>query len=142
MNRVPLAERCPILVVDDDADVVTLARKVLEHAGWLVEATTDPRHALEIATRVKPCLVLVDLMMPHMDGEELLCALRAAFRGDAMPKIALISAAYSRAEVAKRLEVDASLAKPFDLDDLRDVAVRFASAHRDRPTSRPPPPSR
>ena len=132
------ARRCPILVVDDDADVVAIARRTLERAGWLVESTTDPREALELAERVRPCLVLVDLMMPHMDGEELLTALRARFEGDAMPKVALISAAYSRAEVARRLEVDASIAKPFELADLRDLAVRFASEHRDRSSSVPP----
>lgn len=130
--------RAPILVVDDDADVVAIARRTLEHAGWLVEGTTDPREALEIAARVRPCLVLVDLMMPHMDGEELLIELRARFAKDEMPKLALISAAYSRAEVARRLDVDASIAKPFDIADLRDLAVRFASAHRDRSSSVPP----
>lgn len=130
--------RRPILVVDDDADVVALARRALEHAGWLVETTTDPRDALELAERVRPCLVLVDLMMPHMDGEELLLALRQRLAGDEMPKLALVSAAYSRAEVARRLDVDASIAKPFDLTDLRDLAVRFAAAHRDRSSSIPP----
>lgn len=132
------APRAPILVVDDDADVVAIARRTLEHAGWLVEATTDPREALELAARVRPCLVLVDLMMPHIDGEELLTALRARFSEDEMPKLALISAAYSRAEVARRLEVDASIAKPFDITDLRDLAARFAAAHRDRSSSVPP----
>lgn len=130
--------RSPILVVDDDADVVAIARRTLEHAGWLVEGTTDPREALALAERIRPCLVLVDLMMPHMDGEELLTELRGRFAADEMPKFALISAAYSRAEVARRLEVDASIAKPFELADLRDIAVRFASAHRDRSSSVPP----
>lgn len=131
-------ERRPILVVDDDADVVAIARRVLEHAGWKVETTTDPRQALEIAARTRPCLVIVDLMMPHMDGEELLIELRQRLQGEEMPPIALVSAAYSRAEIARRLHVDASLAKPFDLTDLRDLAARFAAAHRDRPSSRPP----
>ena len=132
------AERAPILVVDDDADVVAIARRTLEHAGWRVEGTTDPREALEIAARVRPCLVLFDLMMPHLDGEELLSELRDRFSEDEMPKFALISAAYSRAEVARRLDVDASIAKPFDIADLRDLAARFASAHRDRASSVPP----
>lgn len=133
-------ERRPILVVDDDADVIAIARRVLGHGGWIVEGSTDPREALAMAEQRSPCLVIFDLMMPHMDGEEFLHALRerCAARGVAMPATALISAAYSRAEIARRLDVDASIAKPFELDDLRDLAVRFASRHRDRPSSRPP----
>jgi CheY-like chemotaxis protein len=131
------SERRPILIVDDDADVIRIAQRVLESAGWRVESTTDPREALAIAIAVEPCLLIVDLMMPHMDGEELVQALRVGLR-DKAPKIALLSAAYSRDEVARRLDADASIAKPFDVDDLRDLAVRFARDHRDRRSSRPP----
>ncbi|MDQ3037469.1 MAG: response regulator [Myxococcota bacterium] len=131
-------ERRPILVVDDDDDVIDIARRVLEHGGWLFAGASDPRVGLELAVTHDPCLVLFDLMMPHMDGEEFLFALRDRLRGREMPRVALISAAYSRAEVARRLDVDASLAKPFEVDDLRDLAVRFAGEHRDRPSSTPP----
>lgn len=130
-------ERRPILVVDDDPEVIAIVRRVLGHAGWDVVGTTDPREALTMAIEREPCLVLIDLMMPHLDGEELLGELRARLR-ERMPPVALISAAYSRAEVARRAEVDATLPKPFDLDDLRDLAARFAAEHRDRPSSSPP----
>ena len=132
-----LEHRSPIFVVDDDPEVIAIVKRVLGHAGWHVEGTTDPRVALEQAIVRRPCLIFVDLMMPHMDGEELLIALRDRMR-DAMPKVVLISAAYSRVEVAKRLEVDASLPKPFELGDLRDLASRFAGEHRDRSSSQPP----
>lgn len=130
-------ERRPILVIDDDPDVIAIVKRVLGHAGWAVIGTTDPRDGLEMAIDQEPCLLLIDLMMPHMDGEELLLELRARLR-DRMPPVALISAAYSRNEVARRADVDATLPKPFEIDDLRDLAARFAPAHRDRPSSTPP----
>lgn len=131
------SERRPILVVDDDPEVVAIARRVLALAGWWVIGTTDPREGLRLALEHEPCLVLIDLMMPHMDGEELLAAMRAQLR-ERMPPVALVSAAYSRSEVGRRHQVDATLAKPFDIADLRDLAARFAAEHRDRPSSRPP----
>lgn len=131
------AERRPILVVDDDPEVIAIARRVLGHAGWLVIGATDPREGLDLAVSREPCLVLVDLMMPHMDGEELIAAIRARL-GERTPPIALVSAAYSRSDVARRHDVDATLGKPFDIGDLRDLAVRFAADHRDRPSSTPP----
>ena len=130
-------ERRPILVIDDDPDVIAIVRRVLGHAGWVVIGTTDPREGLELASEREPCLILVDLMMPHMDGEELLLELRARLR-DRMPPVALVSAAYSRTEIARRADVDASLPKPFEIADLRDLAARFAAADRDRPSSTPP----
>jgi DNA-binding response OmpR family regulator len=129
--------RRPVLIVDDDPDIVGVARRTLERAGFLVESTTDPRSALEIAQRCQPCLVLVDLMMPYIDGEELVRDLRAHL--DPPPRIALVSAAYVRAEVAKRLDADGSLEKPFELDDLRDLVIGLASEHRDRRSSLLPP---
>lgn len=130
-------QRRPILIVDDDTDVVAIARATLEHSGWLVIGLCDSREALDVAAREKPCLVLVDLMMPHLDGEEFVVELRKRLANDA-PPIALISAAYARADVAKRLGLAASLPKPFEIADLRDLAARFSGAHRDRPPSLPP----
>ena len=130
-------ERRPILVIDDDPDVIAIVRRVLGHAGWIVIGTTDPRDGLRMAIDQTPCLLLIDLMMPHMDGEELLLELRRSM-GERMPPVALISAAYSRTEVARRADVDATLPKPFEITDLRDLAARFAPDDRDRPSSTPP----
>jgi two-component system alkaline phosphatase synthesis response regulator PhoP len=132
-----VSERRPILVVDDDPDVVAIVQRVLGHAGWDVLGTSDAREAITLAVEHEPCLLLVDLMMPHIDGEELVAELRVRLR-DRMPKIALVSAAYTRIEVGRRMDVDAVLSKPFEMSDLRDLAVRFAGEHRDRPSSTPP----
>lgn len=126
-----MTEHRPILVLDDDKDLATMMRRFLEHEGWRVVVVNDPMVAVESVLEVRPCLLLVDLMMPRIDGEEFVRALRRVlFEG--MPPICLVSAAHSRPEVQKRLGLPASLGKPFAMNDLKDVAVRFAGEHRDR----------
>jgi len=58
----------PVLVVDDDPEVRTLLRRMLEPAGFSVVEAENGRAALERLREVKPTVVLLDLMMPEMDG--------------------------------------------------------------------------
>lgn len=115
----------PILVIDDDEDVVVLVEAVLSRDGHRVIGVTDAREGLAIAEASPPSLVLLDLMLPHMDGETFLDVLHARLRG-ATPPIVLVTASIERREVARRVGAAASLEKPFDPDDLRDVVARFA----------------
>ncbi len=111
-------------MVDDDAEVVALIIRLLEHEGYRVRGATGPREALAIAELEPPCLVLTDLMMPHMDGETFLSALSARLRGQ-LPPIVIVSASIERRDAAKRIGAAAVLEKPFDPDDVRDVVARF-----------------
>jgi DNA-binding response OmpR family regulator len=122
----------PILVVDDDRDLATMMKKFLEHHGWRVVVVTDPRSAITRCIDATPCLVLVDLMMPYLDGEDLVRQLRGVLHRET-PAIVLVSASHMRADAQKRLALPASLGKPFAMDDLLDIAVRFANDHRDAP---------
>src|SRR4051794_31173751 len=67
----------PVLVVDDDADFREVVRCTLEAAGYAVRCAEDGRAALELLERERPALVLLDLAMPRMAGEEVLRTLRA-----------------------------------------------------------------
>jgi signal transduction histidine kinase/CheY-like chemotaxis protein len=64
------APPCPVLVVDDDAPTRARMRAMLEKEGWKVSEASDGRAALESMERERPRLVLLDLMMPGMDGFE------------------------------------------------------------------------
>ena len=66
----------PILVVDDDADVRLLLRRMLEKAGYVVVEAEHGRAALARLAELTPELILLDLMMPEMDGFEFLDELR------------------------------------------------------------------
>jgi DNA-binding response OmpR family regulator len=66
-----------ILVVDDEADVLLLCRVNLEFEGYEVIEATDGVSAMDKVQREKPDLVLLDVMMPRMDGWQVLAALKA-----------------------------------------------------------------
>jgi len=61
---------CPVLVVDDDAATRAMMRNILEKEGWRVSEAENGRVALERMKRERPRLILLDLMMPEMDGFE------------------------------------------------------------------------
>jgi len=66
-----------ILVVDDEQHIVELAQMYLEQAGYLVESASDGQEALTLSRRVRPALVVLDLMLPGLDGWEVCRRLRA-----------------------------------------------------------------
>jgi DNA-binding response OmpR family regulator len=76
----------PILVVDDDVKIVRLVRTYLERAGYRVIEATDGRSALSAISLEAPALVILDIMLPEIDG---LAVLRAVRRTDQTPVIIL-----------------------------------------------------
>jgi DNA-binding response OmpR family regulator len=81
----PATDR-PILVVDDDAKIVRLVRMYLERAGYRVVEAADGRSALAAIALDMPALVVLDVMLPEIDG---LAVLRAVRRTDQTPVIIL-----------------------------------------------------
>lgn len=73
---IPLKTSQTILVVDDDSAAVSLLSQPLTQAGFKVVSTNDPRQALDLARRHQPFLITLDLIMPEMDGWEVLQALK------------------------------------------------------------------
>ena len=61
---------CPVLVVEDDPATRAMTRNILEKEGWKVREAENGRVALEMMERERPRLILLDLMMPEMDGFE------------------------------------------------------------------------
>src|SRR5256886_15820626 len=67
-----------VLVVEDDSKIVNLLGLSLKREGFTVASAADGREALDAATRIRPSLIILDLMLPHMDGVEVCRRLRAA----------------------------------------------------------------
>ena len=88
-----------ILVVDDDADARERLRRSLGREGWTVDEAENGRLALERVSQVRPSLILLDLMMPEMDGFGFLRALRARPDGD-VPVVVLTAKEITSAEKA------------------------------------------
>jgi len=106
-----------ILVVDDEQVLVETMAYNLEQAGYLVTTAADGSTALEAARRETPDLIILDIMLPGLDGLEVAQRLRAA--GDQVP-ILLLTARDLVADRVKGLETGADdyLVKPFAPEEL------------------------
>jgi len=102
-----------ILVVDDEPSIVQLSRLYLEREGYRVIEAGDGRSALETIRRARPALVLLDIMLPELDGLEVCRSLRA--EKDQVPVI-MVSARDEDIDKILGLELGADdyLTKPFN----------------------------
>ena len=114
----PRPER-PILVVDDDAKIVRLVRTYLERDGFSVVTAADGPAALDAIERHRPALVVLDLMLPEMDGRAVIRAVRRDDEAGATP-IIILSARGSTIDRIAGLEdgADDYLPKPFSPAEL------------------------
>jgi len=109
----------PILVVDDDASNRALLRRLLEHSGWAVAEAEDGLAALELAYRLRPCLILLDMKMPRLDGWQTTQCLHNDPNLTDIPVIAVTAYAYPTDRLrALRLGCTDYISKPFDVDML------------------------
>jgi putative two-component system response regulator len=113
-----------ILLVEDDTLLLEVMRSILEGEGFEIFPASNGKQALDLFVGVKPELVISDIMMPEMDGYELLEAIRATPSGVTVPFL-FLSARTERGDVsrARMLGVDDYLFKPFDAPELTS-AVR------------------
>ena len=108
-----------ILVVDDDPSVRDLVRAVLEVEGHDVELAADGYAALRAVAAGRPDGVVLDVMMPGMDGHEVLARLRATTGGLELPVVMLTAAADdANAWRGWTGGVDYFLGKPFEAEQL------------------------
>ena len=115
----PEAGAVRVLVADDNADMREHLTRLLRAQGWAVEAVPDGREALEAALREPPDLLLTDVMMPELDGFELVRALRADPRTATLPVVVLSARAGEGASVeGLDLGADDYVVKPFVSQDL------------------------
>jgi CheY-like chemotaxis protein len=77
----------PVLVVEDDAATREVIRRALEQNGWVVREAANGRVALDALEREVPDLVVLDLMMPEVDGFEFVAELRKSERGRHLPVV-------------------------------------------------------
>jgi len=116
----------PIMVVDDDDDVRNMLCAVLAAEGYPVVGAADGVEALTRMRHDPPALAVVDMMMPRMDGEELI---RAMAQDAALVRVpvAIMSGQTTPSTVSAVLpRVSARLVKPFELDELLTLVHRFA----------------
>lgn len=114
-----------ILVVDDDDDIRELLVSALEGRGFPVEQACDGEAAIaSLQSHQHPCLMLLDLVMPGMDGWTVLEQMKAHAIRDV--PVCVMTALPERAPT----DVAATIRKPFELSELVAVAERYCPARR------------
>jgi len=108
-----------VLVIDDEPDVRWLIRMSLERAGHQVLVAEDGLRGVAVAMKQRPEVIVLDLMMPVMDGATFIAAKNRDSRVADIPIIVVTAA--GRADVEG---VAAVMRKPFLLDDFLDVVSR------------------
>ncbi len=91
-----------IAIIEDELPILSMYRLKLEREGFLVETATNGLEGLELAERFKPDLILLDLRMPVMSGDEMLTALRATEWGAGIRVVVLTNISRSEAPHALR----------------------------------------
>jgi CheY-like chemotaxis protein len=125
----------PILLVEDDPQSRRALAELLCRAGFRVEVTTDGALALAALDRVRPSLILLDLLMPGLDGLEFVRRLRARPEGDVknLPVVVISGVVDDPERLAQlsELHVHDHVPKPINFDNLLELVGRYAKlAHR------------
>jgi DNA-binding response OmpR family regulator len=124
-------EPMTVLVIDDDPVIVKLLRVNFELEGFSVISAGDGREGVEAARRERPDVIISDIMMPVMNGLELVSTLKSDPATAQVPVI-LLSAKAQLADVQRGFELGADdyVTKPFDPIELVDKVTALAGAGR------------
>jgi two-component system, OmpR family, alkaline phosphatase synthesis response regulator PhoP len=126
-----------ILVVEDDPDIAELVARYLNKAGYATEIVASGRDALRSISSRPPDLLVLDLMLPHVDGLEICRAVRAGEKTAAVP-IIMLTARGEESDRIVGLEIGADdyLSKPFSPGELvARVRALFRRVQRTEPSS-------
>lgn len=123
-----------VLYVDDDPDIRTIACLALKHAKYEVESCDSGIQALKVGPGFSPDLILMDVMMPELDGPMTLIEMRKDSTLKSVP-VVFISAKVQRGEVDQYLQLGAIgvISKPFDPLTLgKDVDAIWTNWHSEK----------
>jgi len=116
-----------VLVVDDDADILTAIRTAMEDAGAEVDTAADGNQAVSKATASDPDLIILDLMLPKRSGFLVAEKLKSGKGKGEKPRVIMITGnpGQRHRTYADRIGVDAYFTKPFRMDRLVESAEKL-----------------
>ena len=112
-----------IAYVEDDKDIIDLVAIILERQGYTVEGFTDSPEVWDQLENLNPDLILLDIMMPRIDGFEVYDGLKKRDTTSSIP-IVVVSAmkkAIEEIQQESRIEVEGCLVKPFTIGELSSM---------------------
>lgn len=113
-----------ILICDDDEGILDVATIVLYDKGYDVIALNDCKAVESKVSEVNPDLILLDLWMPKIGGEELTKRLKKNDKTRHIP-VVVVSARRDTEEASKKIGADGYLLKPFDIEQLEQIVEKF-----------------
>ena len=111
-----------VLIVDDDLDMIEVMELVLHDAGYKTRSALNGQQAMDAVASDMPALIVLDMLMPVMNGWQFAHAFRARY-GRAVP-ILVATAAEHVQQRSGGLDVTDVLAKPFEVSDLLRIVAR------------------
>lgn len=114
-----MSDKKTILAVDDESDVLLIIKTALFSEGYNVFTATNGPDAIAIAQDEKPDLIILDMMMPEMNGFEVLKCLRESEDTETIPVI-MLTGVSDKSKIREALEsgIDYYIVKPFEFHDL------------------------
>ncbi len=109
-----------ILVVDDEKDVLFMLEKRLKAEGYSVITTTNGKNAIALAQSQRPDIIILDIVMPGMDGAEVAATLKEHLLTRSIPVIFLTGLLSKEEELQENHMIGSHItfAKPFDTEEL------------------------
>lgn len=107
-----------ILLVDDEPDILAVTVTRLETSGYEVLIAKDGEEALELLNEVKPDLILLDLLLPKMQGDELCKKLKSDIKFKHIPIILFTASIIRVPAKVREIGADDYITKPFESDNL------------------------
>ena len=125
---------CPtertVLVLDDDTDVALTIKELVEEQGYRAIYAANGREALAILEKERPCLMLIDVFMPVMNGVEFLRAIKSNSRLSSIPRVIMTAANDQMIGVKEDVSV---LYKPVDFESLKRILHKYCAQNSPRP---------
>jgi two-component system alkaline phosphatase synthesis response regulator PhoP len=114
-----------ILIVEDDIDLLLLTKTRVESAGYTVLTAENAEKALLILEKKKPHLILLDLILPQMQGEELCIKLKSQIEYKDIPILVFTAKSLRLPEDMQAIRADDYITKPFETSALLSKIARL-----------------
>ena len=121
-----------VVLVEDEINIAEAIRFLLSQDGWRVETLANGATAVDVIRKVRPQLVILDVMLPGRTGFEILHDLRADDSLDAMPVLMLTARGQARdREMAEKAGVSRFMTKPFSNTEMLEAVRSLTSSALD-----------
>lgn len=139
MNRMTMADTKSVLLVEDESPLRMILAEAIQQAGFKVFTAADGEAGYSLAEKVRPALIITDVIMPRMDGNQLMKKVRASDFGRNIPFI-ILTARSKMKDYFDTMGVNAFVPKPFKGNELVDTVRRILDLpEHPRPREDAPP---